>query len=457
MSFIKAVIKANFYLIILFAILVASFYAHTWQLIFGITASEEIAVVILIGTAMLWISEAIPLYITSLGVLFFSILWLLPSLEAASLPARKEDFLIAFFGDLTLLFMGGFVLASLMNKYRISKVIARTIFKKTGTNPDNVLFSVILVSAVLSMWISNTGTAAMMFAIMAPIIMNMPETNPFSKAVALAIPFACNIGGIGTPIGTPPNAIAMEYLIQKGFNISFGNWMIIAVPLMFILLFLLWKILLKIYPSTDSEIDLKIEKIQSFGNRQYAVIAIFVLTVLGWLTSSVTGISTGMVGLFVVLVAFGSRLLETQDFKSISWDILFMLGGGLCLGVTLQKSGLTDTIAGLIPSQGSMIFILFLLLILAAIMTTFMSNTATANLLIPVAIALPNGQLILVVAIALMCSSSMALPISTPPNAIAFGSGLLESKEMLKSGLLITILALVGIALACIFYLPLVI
>ena len=456
MSIVKT-IKTHFYLIALFAILMASFFSHSWQSIFGLSESEEIAVVILVGTAMFWISEAIPLYITSLGVLFFSILWLLPSLQAAELPAKKEDFLIAFFGDLTLLFMGGFVLATLLNKYGISKAIARTIFKKTGTNPSSILLSVIFVSAILSMWISNTGTAAMMFAIMAPIIMTLPETNPFAKAIALAIPFACNIGGIGTPIGTPPNAIAMEYLIQKGINISFFSWMIIAIPLMLVLLFLLWKILLKIYPPTESEIDLKIENIQSFGKRQYAVITIFALTVLGWLTSSLTGLSTGMVGLFVVLVAFGSKLLETRDFKSISWDILFMLGGGLCLGVALQKSGFTDTIAGLIPSQGSMIFILILLLTLAAIMTTFMSNTATANLLIPVAIALPQGQLILAVAIALMCSSSMALPISTPPNAIAFGSGLLESKEMFKSGLLVTVLALVGILLACIFYLPLVI
>ena len=134
-----------------------------------------------------------------------------------------------------------------------------------------------------------------------------------------------------------------------------------------------------------------------------------------------------------------------------------MLGGGLCLGVGIKKSGITDIVASMIPMDESFIIILVLFLLLAAVMTTFMSNTATANLLIPVAVALPQGEVILAIAISLMCSSSMALPISTPPNAIAFGSGFLKSKEMLSSGMLMTILALIGILLSCVFYLPLIV
>jgi sodium-dependent dicarboxylate transporter 2/3/5 len=187
------------------------------------------------------------------------------------------------------------------------------------------------------------------------------------------------------------------------------------------------------------------------------VTTLFFVTIFGWLTSGYTGISNGMVGLFVVIVAFGGRLLETRDFKNISWDILFMLGGGLCLGAGLKISGLTDTIAGLIPTDGSFWIILVSLLILASVMTTFMSNTATANLLIPVAVSLPHGEIILTIAISFMCSSSMALPISTPPNAIAFGSGFLDSKEMLSSGLWVTFFAMIGIIIACSFYLPLIV
>jgi sodium-dependent dicarboxylate transporter 2/3/5 len=452
---IRKVFTPNYWIIIILVSLFIVHQLHWFQNFLGLTQAEEISVVILIATAVLWISEALPLYITSLGVLFVQILWLLPELQNSGIEAQKEEFLIAFFGDITLLFMGGFVLAALLNKYGLSKIMAQRIIKKTGDSPSKILLSIIMVSSLLSMWMSNTATAAMMFAIMSPIIISLPDTSKFTKALALAIPFACNLGGIGTPIGTPPNAIAMEYLQQANIHITFAMWMLITVPLMLILLFLLWKLLLKIYPPEDIKIELEIEEFHVLGKRQYLVIAIFLVTIIGWLTTGSTGISTGMVGLFVVITAFGTRLLETQDFKNISWDILFMLGGGLCLGVGLRLSGLTETIAYYIPIENSLWIVLLFLVVIAAVMTTFMSNTATANLLIPVAIALPQGELIFVVAISLMCSSSMVLPISTPPNAIAFGSGFLKSKEMLSSGLWITILALIGIMITCIFYLPL--
>ena len=452
---IRKAFTPNYGIIATFAFLIVAYQLHWFQNLLGVTRPEEISIVILIATAVLWISEALPLYITSLGVLFVQIFWLLPELQVSGIVAEKEDFLISFFGDITLLFMGGFVLAALLNKYGLSRMMARSIIQRTGNSPSLILLSIILVSSILSMWMSNTATAAMMFAIMAPIVMGLPDTSHFSKAMALAIPFACNLGGIGTPIGTPPNAIAMEYLLQAGINITFASWMLVAVPLMLVLLFLLWKILLKLYPPGDVEIELEIETFHTLGKRQYIVLTIFLVTVLGWLTSGTTGISTGMVGLFVVLAAFGSRLLETQDFKNISWDILFMLGGGLCLGVGLKLSGLTETIAQFIPIGYSLWIVLLFLVVVAAVMTTFMSNTATANLLIPVAVALPHGELVLVIAISLMCSSSMVLPISTPPNAIAFGSGLLKSREMQSSGLLVTFLALIGIMITCVFYLPL--
>lgn len=452
---IRKIFTPNYGVILISFFLLIAYQFHWFHTVLGVTKVEEISIVILLATAVFWITEALPLYITSLGVLFVQILWLLPELQNTGIEARKEEFLIAFFGDITLLFMGGFVLASLLNKYGLSRIMARRIIKRTGNSPSRILLSIILVSSVLSMWMSNTATAAMMFAIMSPIVVGLPETSKFTKALALAIPFSCNLGGIGTPIGTPPNAIAMEYLQQADIHITFAMWMLITIPLMLVLLFLLWKLLLKIYPPGDIRIDLEIEEFHTLGKRQYLVLAIFLVTIIGWLTTGSTGISTGMVGLFVVIAAFGTRLLQTEDFKNISWDILFMLGGGLCLGVGLRLSGLTQTIALFIPVENGLWIVLLFLVIIAAVMTTFMSNTATANLLIPVAIALPQGELILVVAISLMCSSSMVLPISTPPNAIAFGSGFLETKEMSSTGLWVTILALIGIMITCIFYLPL--
>ena len=241
---IRKVFVPNYGIIITLTFLFIAYQFHWFQQLLGVTQPEEISIIILVATAVLWISEALPLYITSLGVLFVQLFWLLPALETAAIVAKKEDFLISFFGDITLLFMGGFVLAALLNKYGISRIIARRIIQRTSDSPSLILLSIILVSSLLSMWMSNTATAAMMFAIMTPIVVSLPDTSKFSKALALAIPFACNLGGIGTPIGTPPNAIAMEYLQQANVDITFAMWMLIAIPLMLVLLFLLWRVLL---------------------------------------------------------------------------------------------------------------------------------------------------------------------------------------------------------------------
>lgn len=441
-------------LIILF-LLVLAYVFHLFEQLFSLSATEEISLIILIGTAILWIFETIPLYITSLNVLFLQVMWLLPFLEDAGVKASRDDFFLSFFSDITLLFMGGFVLSSLLNKYGLASLMANWMLQKTGNKPDRVLLGIMLVGAILSMWMSNTATAAMMFAIIVPILSQLPAGSPFAKGLALAIPFSCNLGGLGTPIGTPPNAIAMEYLQQVGLGISFLQWMLLSLPMLSILLFFLWKLLLRLFPA--GEITFTIEKPDEvhFSLRQKLVLVVFMLTILGWLTSGMTGISTGTVGLMVVIVSFGLNLLGTRDFRGISWDILFMLGGGLCLGVGLNKSGLTTTIAEAIPIESGFWFAFVSIVILAALMTTFMSNTATANLLIPVAISLPQNSMLLAIAISLMCSTAMALPVSTPPNAIAFGSGLLQTKDMLRGGLIITFVAFFMVILASIFYIPL--
>ncbi|MCO6488685.1 MAG: SLC13/DASS family transporter [Phaeodactylibacter sp.] len=456
MKTIAGLLKANLPTITVLILLALAYHFHALQRWLRLAEAEEAALLILLGTALLWVTEAIPLYVTSLGVLLLSLLWLYPILEGAGVAVEKGDFYQAFFGDITLLFMGGFVLSALLNKYGLARRLANWMIRRTGTAPPRVLAGIIAISALLSMWMSNTATAAMMFAIISPVLLQLPKTSPFSKGLALAIPFACNIGGLGTPIGTPPNAIAIGYLEQAGIAVSFSTWMLIAVPVMALLLWLLWWLLLRSYPPGSVDIKLGEEEEEDrFSIRQYLVIALFLLAILGWLSSGLSGLSTGTVGLLAIIAAFGSGLLTTPDFRNISWDILFMLGGGLCLGVALNKSGLTDTIAQAIPVGGGFYAIFGALLLMAATMTTVMSNTATANLLIPVAVSLPGNELVLCVAISIMCSSSMALPVSTPPNAIAFGSGLLPARDMFHSGLWITVFALAATILASIFYLPL--
>jgi sodium-dependent dicarboxylate transporter 2/3/5 len=240
-----------------------------------------------------------------------------------------------------------------------------------------------------------------------------------------------------------------------GVEVSFVQWMLISIPLMAILLFFLWRMLLIIFPPGDVSIDVEKKESSDFSNKQKIIVLLFVLTVMGWVTGGLTGLSAGTVGIMIVVAAFGFGLLNNRDFRNISWDVLFMLGGGLCLGVGLNGSGLTVTIAEALPVGGAFWIALSLMVVVAAIMTTFMSNTATANLLIPVAVSIPQHEIVLAIAISIICSTAMALPVSTPPNAVAFGSGLLKSTDMLYPGLVITVLALVLVLIVSIFYVPL--
>lgn len=427
-----------------------------WENVFAITPAQSIALNILFIAAFLWVTEWIPLYITSFLILFLQISWLLPVIDPNAGKIERQAFLSPFFSDIILLFMGGFVLAAMLHKYQLDHRIANWLLKRTGTNPKRLLLGIMAVSALLSMWMSNTATTAMMFAIVLPIITSIPEKNRFSKGLALSIPFACNLGGLGTPIGTPPNAIAMSFLMEKGRLISFGGWMLAAVPLMLILLLIVWGLLLKIYPPKDLQIQFAEVKTIKLSPSQWLVIVLFFLTIAGWLTTGHHGLSIGTVSIIPVIIAFGTGILRVKDFKNLPWDVLFMVGGGICLGVGLKQSGLTAELVKMIPLDLSLLWVLAAFLLLTALMTTFMSNTATANLLIPIAVSLNTDVALFVVPIAMVCSTAMALPISTPPNAIAFGSELLESKDMIVPGVLITIISLIIILALGLFYLPLI-
>ncbi len=347
------------------------------------------------------------------------------------------------------------MLSATLHKYDLDKKIARWILCRTGKSPSRLLVAVIFISAFFSMWMSNTATAAMMFAIVLPIISRVPSNNRFSKALALSIPFACNLGGFGTPIGSPPNAIALNYLYRSGIELSFADWMLMCLPVMLVLLTLLCWILLKLYPPNDLEVSLEQASNAPLSHAQVSVIIVFLLTCIGWLTSDLHGLSIAMVSLFPIIACFGFRLLSNQDFQLLSWDLLFMLGGGLCLGVGLQSSGLTDKFLSLLSQHAHYQIMLFTVASLGLIMSTFISNTATANLILPLVVSFDANIGIIAVTVALVCSSAMALPVSTPPNAIAFGSGVLHSKDMLTAGLFVSILAFLIILWFGQFYWPL--
>ena len=341
--------------------------------------------------------------------------------------------------------MGGFLLSAALTKHGIDRAIAARVLAPFAKSPIMLIYGVLAISAFFSMWMSNTATAAMVLAIIAPIIKELPHDDKFHRGVILAVPFGANIGGIGTPIGTPPNAVAfgaINGLAAEGVvqPVSFLQWMMIGVPLAVILLAIIGVVLYLIYkpgPETKLSSITAPGKITAQG---YATIGVLVAAIALWLTGTWHGLSAGAVALLAAAALTAMRVLEKTDVDRIDWNILILMWGGLALGAAIQATGMTDLIAKVdftaIP--GDTYGLAVVVVLVSILMSTFMSNTATANLLVPIVMALGVGAAAvstqLAVLCALGCSFAMALPVSTPPNAIAFATGKIKASELLRIG-----------------------
>lgn len=414
-----------------------------------LTGAQEISAYIMLIAAVLWVSEWVPLFLVSFLILALEIIWLLPCLVNSGTSLDVSIFYAAFFSNIILLFLGGFVLSSLMQRYGLDIKFAQAILVKTKGKASTTLLGIIFVCAFLSMWVSNTATTAMMLTIILPLLKRIPVEHPFRIALVLSIPFACNIGGIATPIGTPPNAIALSFLASKSLAINFLHWMTLTLPFVLFFLFVLWRLLLGFYPAKGLVLNIETRDSAKLNASAYGAITIFCVTVIGWFFSSQLGLSTGTVALVPIIAAFWFRLLDVTDFRNLPWDILYIISGGLALGVALTASGLGSVLANLLPENANMFVTLLIFSLVAALMSTVMSNTATAGLLIPLVISVDinNSHLMsLILAITLICSMTMALPVTTPPNAIAFSSRAINTKDMLVTGGVMTIIGFIVIS-----------
>ena len=414
----------------------------------GMSPSGYVALAILLIAAILWVTEAIPLFVTSLVVLFLSIVWLMPAMRSGGLEVNQQMFLAPFFSDVIVLFLGGFALSAALHKRQIDEWLASVVIGRVGNTLPRLLLGVMAVTAFLSMWLSNTATAAMMLAMVLPIAARMGDGDARGKAILLAVPFAANVGGLGTPIGSPPNAIAMQYMKGQGIAPSFAHWMLIGVPGVISMLILAWIVLQllcrgceKNLPELDHQVHVRIDR--SF----WIIVVVVAMTTIGWMTATIHGLSSGTVALLPVIVFFASGVLDTSDLHKMSWEVLLMMGGGLCLGTVIASSGLADWLVQQLPVEGVATFWLTALFgTVACAMSSVMSNTATANLLLPIIVGLGVGSASpMMIGTAFGCSLAMPLPISTPPNAMAFSSGKINVGDMARPGAILTIL---GVALA---------
>ncbi|MGF1836766.1 SLC13 family permease [Photobacterium sanguinicancri] len=412
--------------------------------------------------ALLWVLEPVPVFATSILIIALELIMISDKgLHLFRVPPaghdmgemmKYTDIFGAFSSPIIILFMGGFALAIAASKYELDNNLARVLLKPFGKQPKFIMLGLMLITAVFSMFMSNTATTVMMLALLAPIVASVPKGDIGIKALVLCIPIAANTGGIATPIGTPPNAIALQYLTGE-HSISFLGWMMMGLPFVIVQLAFAWWLLQKMFPSNQQEMILKLDGKFQKSWQAIVVYITFALTIMMWMTTSLHGMNTYVVSIIPLAVFTLTGIMGKDELKLINWDVLWLVAGGIAIGLALDKTGLAAALAHAIDYDSlSPVAVVFTLSILCWLMANFMSNTATANLLMPIAAAVAasmeslasmGGLQGVLVVVAFSASLGMILPVSTPPNSLAYSTGLIESKDMAKTGLIIGLLGLV--------------
>ena len=435
-----------------------------WFGIEGLTHIQQRVIAIFVWAALMWIVEAVPAWTTSLLIIVIMLLtisdsgisMLISGYDAKELMSYKA-IMNTFANPTVMLFMGGFILALVASKSGIDVSMARAMLKPFGSRPRIVLLGFILVTAIFSMFVSNTATAAMMLTFMAPIIRQLPPTEKGTTALALAIPIGANIGGLATPIGTPPNGIALQYINDvDGLNlgVDFGEWTLVMAPLMLVILLISWVLLSAMFPFTAKKVNLTIIGGAKRGWRTYVIYATLAVTILLWMFEKVTGINSYVVALIPIGVFAITRIIKSSDLKDIDWACLWMVAGGFALGEGMSKTGLAKALVAAIPFDSWPVMMVLLGGgFICWLLSQFISNSAATALMVPIMVAVGKGMEeslgdfggvgTLLIGVAMSASFAMSLPISTPPNAIAYSTGLIKTKQMFITGMLIGTISLV--------------
>jgi len=430
----------------------------------------EAKTVISIGSWMIlwWITEPVPIPVTSLLPLVIMPLTGVSSMQEAAQP----------YGDpVIFLFMGGFILALGLEKYHLHQRIALTLIKMTGTSGNGIILGFMLSTALISMWISNTATAIMMLPIASSVtsliskdlhLENDPRFIRFSTGLMLAIAYAASIGGMATIIGTPPNVVMVGHVKRTyGIDVPFAEWMIIGLPLMLLILGACYLIItqvlfkndLKHLEGSDILIRNKLEQLGPMTKMERRVLWIFGLTCFLWIFRQWinqlaggnflddTSIAIGG-GVLMFLMPSGNEnaksLLDWKDMKEMQWGILLLFGGGMALAEGMEKSGIVQQIGVYFSSNKiSGVVLIFSLTLISMALTELMSNVALVTIFVPVVFGIAEGvdinPIYLAMPVTFAASCAFMMPISTPPNAILFASGYIKMKDMIKTGLILNI------------------
>jgi sodium-dependent dicarboxylate transporter 2/3/5 len=450
-----------------------------------------------------WMTEAIPIPATALlPLIVFPVL---------GEDVAVDDVGASYGSNIIFLFMGGFLLALAMQRWNLHRRIALRTVRVMGTKPAQMVAGFMLATAFLSMWVSNTATAVMMLPIGVSVLLLLPKlledsgaspggadggaledpglegadpqsaevkeaviASNFGTALMLGIAYAASIGSLSTIIGTPPNTLMVGYLQEAhGIDVGFGQWMLVGVPLSAVMLVVAWYLLTKVLfrpeideiPGGRRLIDQELDKLGPMSTGEKLVLAIFALAALSWVFVPIVfdsppisdaGIAM-VVGLLLFLLPAGARrgvrLLDWESAVKLPWGVLLLFGGGLALSAQFTSSGLTDWIGQGAAALGAVPVVLVVAIFAAGILflTELTSNTATAATFLPVsggvALGLGLDPVLLAIPVALAATCAFMLPVATPPNAIAFGSGYVTIGQMIKGGLWLNLIGIVLITL----------
>ena len=429
------------------------------------TLTQQRVIAIFVFTAMMWILEVIPTWTTSV-VAIVSILLTTSNKGLGFLIAKEnigaltnyKDVMAAFADPVIMLFLGGFVLAFAATKVGLDVQLAKVMLKPFGTNPKTVLLGVLLVIGTFSMFMSNTATAAMMLTFLTPVLATLPKDGGGRISLALAIPIAANIGGMGTPIGTPPNAIALGALQEAGYAITFAGWMLRMVPYVVLMLVIAWVLLMKLYPFKAKSIELKIEgqEVKATPFQKYVVWVTFALTIILWVGEQWFKINSNIVAMIPFAVFSATGIMKARHLEHINWAVLWMVAGGFALGTALNQTGLASTLIKTIPfASWNALVVMLVGGFICYFLSNFISNSASANLVVPILIVVGKalmgnphfeslgGVPAMIIGVAICASLAMCLPVSTPPNALAHSTGMITTKQMATVGIIIGAVGLV--------------
>ncbi|KAH1524346.1 hypothetical protein KXV27_005767 [Aspergillus fumigatus] len=415
-------------LIVILAVFIILLYAPIMD-----KPEQQNCLAMLVFVSLLWATEVIPLFVTSLLIPFLVVM--LRIMKSADKPYHRlgpKDATGAAFSAMwtpvIMLLLGGFTIAAALSKYDIARRMAMFVLSRAGSNPKVVLLTNMFVSMFLSMWISNVASPVLCYSIIQPLLRNLPPDSNFAKALVLGIALAANVGGAASPIASPQNIIALQNMYP---SISWGTWFFISLPVCIISILLIWLLLLATFkPGRDTTI-VPIRPVKDqFSGVQYFVTIVTLSTIGLWCVSHqlehVFG-DMGVIAIIPMVLFFGTGILNKEDFNNFLWTIIILAAGGLCLGKAVTSSGLLHTIAKAITARVDHFNLYGVLLVFSAlilVMATFISHTVAALIMLPLVRQIGVGMddphpNLLVMASALMCSVAMALPTSGFPNMTA--------------------------------------